>query len=529
MLRLFSLRTYRYLFGAQVVSLLGTGLATVSLGLLAYDLAPANTGAVLGMLFSLKMVAYVFIAPLTTAALARTARTKVLVGADLIRIAVALALPMAGTVWQIALLVLVLQIGSATFTPTFQAVIPLVVPGEEDYTNALSLSRLAYDIESIASPVVAALLLTIMPTKALFIGTALGFSASACLVLGAALPKDLGYDAALPQPSLPFGKRARAGVAAFFARPTLRSLLALDVCVAASGAFVLVQTVVIAQSHFSGNESLVAVLLGCNGAGSMVSALALPRWLPRLGERTTMMGGAYLVTAAIIGAAMVLTMPPSPGSLIAIGLLWAIHGLGWSAIQTPIGRILARGTAPEALPSIFAARFSLSHAAWLWAYPLAGVLGGIGLVPAALVMAAISAAGAVVATLLWVPAIGMTEQPGTLSEETVEYTPNTTELDYAAGILRLLADRTRLAILAMLDDGELTVTTIAERLDRPVPAISQHLAKLRTAGLVQVRKAGTMSYYSQPDAHLHQLVTHALHFSEHHFNPNPLHHRIHQQ
>jgi hypothetical protein len=56
-------RTYRHLFSAQVVALVGTGLATVALGLLAYELAGANAGAVLGTALAIKMIAYVGVAP----------------------------------------------------------------------------------------------------------------------------------------------------------------------------------------------------------------------------------------------------------------------------------------------------------------------------------------------------------------------------------------------------------------------------------------------------------------------------------
>ena len=56
-------RTYRHLFTAQVVALLGTGLLTVALGLLAFDLAGANAGAVLGTALTIKMLAYVGLAP----------------------------------------------------------------------------------------------------------------------------------------------------------------------------------------------------------------------------------------------------------------------------------------------------------------------------------------------------------------------------------------------------------------------------------------------------------------------------------
>jgi hypothetical protein len=52
-------RTYRHLFAAQVIALVGTGLATVALGLLAYELAGKNAGAVLGTALAIKMIAYV--------------------------------------------------------------------------------------------------------------------------------------------------------------------------------------------------------------------------------------------------------------------------------------------------------------------------------------------------------------------------------------------------------------------------------------------------------------------------------------
>ena len=45
MLAILKNRTYRHLFGAQVIALIGTGLATVALGLLAFDLAGDNAGA----------------------------------------------------------------------------------------------------------------------------------------------------------------------------------------------------------------------------------------------------------------------------------------------------------------------------------------------------------------------------------------------------------------------------------------------------------------------------------------------------
>lgn len=104
--------------------------------------------------------------------------------------------------------------------------------------------------------------------------------------------------------------------------------------------------------------------------------------------------------------------------------------------------------------------------------------------------------------------------------------PADVELDASVDVLRLLAERTRLAILSMLDGTEMSVSSIAERLDRPVPAISQHLAKLRAGGLVVPRRDGVTVFYGQPDEHISALVRNILYYAEHMLYDTPPHHRV---
>lgn len=137
MLEVLANRTYRHLFLAQVIALVGTGLATVALGLLAYDIAGPNAGSVLGTALAIKMVAYVGIAPVVGAFANRSPRRAFLVAMDLVRAAVAVSLPFVSEVWQVYLLIFLLQSASAAFTPTFQATIPDVLP-EERTTRARS-------------------------------------------------------------------------------------------------------------------------------------------------------------------------------------------------------------------------------------------------------------------------------------------------------------------------------------------------------------------------------------------------------
>ena len=82
--------------------------------------------------------------------------------------------------------------------------------------------------------------------------------------------------------------------------------------------------------------------------------------------------------------------------------IWLIIGAGMALIITPTGRVI-RSSAPSSdLPAAFAAQFSLSHLAWLIAYPVAGVVGTrAGLPVAWTILGALAAIGAVAAVSLW--------------------------------------------------------------------------------------------------------------------------------
>ncbi len=340
MLKILANRTYRHLFLAQVIALVGTGLATVALGLLAFDLAGAQAGAVLGTALAIKMTAYIGVAPIAAVFAERLPRRAMLVSLDLVRALVALALPFVTEVWQIYVLIFVLQSASAAFTPTFQATIPDILSDEEDYTRALSLSRLAYDLESVASPMLAAVLLTVISFHNLFAGTVIGFLASAALVSTVLLPK------AKPTQRRSIFERTTRGMRIFLATPRLRGLLALNLTVAAASAMVIVNTVVLVQSRFALPQSSTALALAAFGGGSMIAALILPRLLKGIKDRTAMLfGGGILVAGLAVGINLSTYNFLLP--------LWLVLGVGYSLAQTPSGRLLRRSSHAEDRPALF--------------------------------------------------------------------------------------------------------------------------------------------------------------------------------
>mgnify|MGYP003653048954 FL=1 len=395
MLGVLANRTYRNLFLAQAISLVGTGLGTVALTLLAFDIAGDKAGAVLGTILFIKMTAYVALSPIAGAFAGLLPRRAFLVSLDALRAGVALMLPFVSQTWQIYLLIFVLQSASAAFTPTFQATIPDVLPNEDEYTKALSLSRFAYDLENLMSPAIAGALLTVMSFHDLFAGTALGFIASALLVLCVTLPS--------PKPGqvLSFRDRLLRGTRIFFATPRLRGLMAINLAVAAGGAFVMVNTVVFVQSHFGLGEQQTALALATFGGGSIMVALVLPHLLSRAPDRFAVLAGTTVLAAGT-------ALTSAAEEFVFLLGLWFVLGCGYALALTPTGRLLRRSTHAEDRPAIFAAQFALSHVCWLITYPLAGWAGAVfGLPATALILSGVSFIGVVSAAALW---------PGTDSE-----------------------------------------------------------------------------------------------------------------
>ena len=64
-----------------------------------------------------------------------------------------------------------------------------------------------------------------------------------------------------------------------------------------------------------------------------------------------------------------------------------------------------------------------------------------------------------------------------------------------ADLFRTLADPTRRAVFERLGDGEMTVSDLRQGFSVSQPAISQHLAALKAAGLVSERRAGRNAFY----------------------------------
>ena len=387
-------RRFAALFASQVASLLGTGVLTVAIALLAARIAGGDAGLVLSIALTIRIATYVVVSPIATALLAGRSSRAILVGADAARVVIALSLVLVSEAWQLYVAILLLQTASAVFTPTFQAAIPEVLPDEGDYTSAQSLSRLAYDLESLVSPLLAAALVLLLPTSWLFGVTAAGFALSLAAVLLSRL------QLRIPATGEPFVSRLVRGLRLIASVESTRFLALLDAVVAAVYATVLVNTIVIAlrlEGDVDAAVTPLTVALALFGAGSIIVALLLPALLRRATDRAVMVAGAGVAIAVL---AVIALIEAGPGlNLLGLGAFWLLLGAASSAISTPSARLIRRDVVTADRPAVFAARFSTSHAWYAVAYPLAGVGGSLwGVAAATGALAALALAVLVVAT-----------------------------------------------------------------------------------------------------------------------------------
>jgi len=93
--------------------------------------------------------------------------------------------------------------------------------------------------------------------------------------------------------------------------------------------------------------------------------------------------------------------------------------------------------------------------------------------------------------------------------------PNDSEFDAAVRLFKLLADSTRLRIIWALLHSEHSVNELADHVGSKPTAVSQHLAKLRLARLVRVRRDGTRLFYALENDHIEALAQQALLHADH--------------
>lgn len=350
-------RIFQKLYWAHVISLLGSGISSVALGLLAHALVGASASEVLGYTLTIRIVVIVLFSPWAGHIGERFGARAIMIWSDIIRVAIVSAFFFVDAVWQIYVLAIFLNLCSALFTPIYKAVIPGVVT-EKQYPKALAIGSVAYDVSSILGPALAGLLIATIGFRGSFLVDAGTFVLSALLVI------------VVPRAAIEVKNATRTapwhGVGAMLKRPALRESLLLALQVSVGGAFVLVGTVDFVKEELALPDRFYAWAMALYGLGSVCGALGYSRSSEGLRKTWVAMGAPVMISAIALVSWF--------GSFPVLLISWAFVGAVQSMLGVRGGELLAVNSDAAERPHIFAAHFALSHAGWGLTYPLAGVL-----------------------------------------------------------------------------------------------------------------------------------------------------------
>ena len=372
-------RDFRLLFAAQVVSLTGSGVTTVGLALFAHQLVGGGSAAaVIGNALMLRILAFLLFSQPAGVLADRLNRKRVLIVADLVRFGLLAWFPFIHEVWQIYAMIFLINAATAFFTPTYDATIPQVV-GQEHYVRALSLSRVAVDVEAVLAPALAGLLVALLGLQWLFWFDAATYLVSAALVAASVVRR--APERAAPFPPGTFLRELAFGTRILLREAALRRALMFSFAEATAGAAAIVATVVYVRDVLVQGENTFVLLMVALGLGSTVTALLLGRATGRYEadannraelhglrhrwtERALLLGGGVLGLLLLPGV----LQPP----LLIFGLLWFLNGAGQALIAIPSSTLLSEHTAEAERGRAYAAHFALTHAFWLITYPAVG-------------------------------------------------------------------------------------------------------------------------------------------------------------
>ena len=369
MLSVLSEKSFRNLFFAQNFSLLGSGLATIAISLLAFDLTGQNAALILSGLFTIKMLVYVIFSPFAGAIADKFDTKKYLIIQDVIRAIAAFGLIFVSEIWHLYIIIVLIYLSTAAFTPIYQSAIPKIFKDETDYTKALSLFRIAQDMENILSYALATLLLLFLNYNLLFVGTFIGYFVSALLISGIIFPflsKTSG------EKENNFSINLTLGIKRYLSISELRGLMFLNLAVSAGGSMILVNTIILVRLSLELSEIAFSITMLLFGAGCIFAAIIIPYLSKEMTASRIMLAGSNLLSIIFVALAFWLMLLDFIWFVLL--LAWFISGFGYTLLLTPMGRVIRKVSSVDEFSQVYSAQFSLSHLCWLFMYPLSGYL-----------------------------------------------------------------------------------------------------------------------------------------------------------
>lgn len=356
------------LFFAQAISLLGDSITWVGIALLAYEFGGDQSSKILATSLTLRVSSFVLFGSYAGIMADKFSRKKIMIITNIFRMIIILSLAFITNTGQLYLMIFLLNIFNAFFTPAYKATVPQLVSRKEDYGNAIALSNATWQLLGILGPGLAGILAVAWGSRQIFIVDAITFLVS--IVLVSLIPISRINETESKTLSLAsVWNDIKAGTKLVFGSKPIRFALFIELTGALAGAQVLVNTI----GHIKGDMMLgddeYGLIMAAFGAGATIAAFTSNTVDRSKHKAVLLTTGAFM-----LGIAVTLANFASFGLLTA---LWVVAGLGISYCDMPSQILIAENIVPEHQGKAYGSHFAWSHLWWATGYIFAGITGSL--------------------------------------------------------------------------------------------------------------------------------------------------------
>lgn len=363
-------REFARLYAAQTVSLLGDAFTWVGVALLAFEFAGENAASVLSTALTLRVVAFIFFGPYAGVLADKYNRRKILLIADFGRMALITSLAFVNAEWQIYLIVFLLNIFSAFFTPSFKASIPLMIKDKEKIAPAIALSNATYQLLAIMGPGIAGIAAAWLGSREIFLADSISYLLSALLVLSISrrffslnTPPEISTSETIPGK----WKEVLTGTRLLFNDRIIRFALLIELAAAIVGANILVNTIGYVKGILQQDDKHYGWVMSALGVGAAIGAFGAAIFDKSKTRKWSLIIGGLMVSLAVL--------PANHASFYLLIVLWLLAGFGQNLSEMPSQMLIAERISLEQQGRVYGAHFAWSHLWWAISYPIAGFLG----------------------------------------------------------------------------------------------------------------------------------------------------------
>ncbi len=365
-------KIFSRLFLAQSISLLGDSLTWVALALTSYEISPKNSGVILGTVLTIRVIAFILFAPIAGTFADRFDRKKILYISHFSRMILVGSLPFAHSEWHIYIVVFLLNMFNAFFTPAYRSVIPAIT-SKDEYRHAVGLSAATYQILGILGPGIAGFFALWFGPRDIFFIDAVSFIAAALLIISvpaASLSKKLNNKGGNTENKMnsnsPWNDVFK-GMKLLFSKRAINYAIFIEFISALAGSQILVNSIGLIKNTMKLQDDSYGLIMGLFAAGAATAALISGIIDKSKTRRYSLLTGGLLISIAVI--------PANYAGFNTLLILWLIAGLGQSLANIPSETLIGELIPANDQGKVYGAHYAISHLWWAIGYPIAGYLG----------------------------------------------------------------------------------------------------------------------------------------------------------